>query len=419
MNKLTSLPYELQFEILFNLSHADIINYCLTNKAAAIIATDALFWKQLAGKEGIPESLMTIKTMSPSQRYAELFKFKDCLTTGFDVDKVLTYFLPSDDPAAIYLLNKYSDTINNDLIIELLSLAISMKAKRVLKRLYIIIVSRVQTLTDQEFDELRVIIETLGRMGLIKPLIYLLNGLKALDQNIHCNSLIHLAHYGELKPINKILRSFHYNSMHFNEALDLLIDYRNITLIKYLLERYPGNVENLNRCGFSAVWNQEIAEIFLAYGYSSYTYWLESAILNGPFQFMTWILDNFKFTTDVLNYSLMTAVMCSGLAEIKALVEAGATNLNEVLYIEYMTSSTPEIINYLLDNGANKELTIVNSIAKTISAGSLSNEDIATVKFIIKTGVNLGLLLDLADKLKPKNLSSTVNMVLKRAIGED
>lgn len=77
LDYLTTLLVELQQEIMMHLSYNDIIKYCSTNRIAAKVCQDNIFWKNEARHEGLFLHLLDNISL---EGYRELINYKDCST---------------------------------------------------------------------------------------------------------------------------------------------------------------------------------------------------------------------------------------------------------------------------------------------------------------------------------------------------
>lgn len=243
MNDLESLPLEVQYKILLDLSYDDIINYCKANHLTASICKDEYFWRQKAKLDGFPQWLMG--NTNPHYRYKQLLDYGDCLRGNVAFDCFNRAINARDRSAILYMLQ---GNVNFNVSILILPALINGNMGDIAETLLVRIKNRLlerkprrYPLTSHlNYPQLMSLINTLniaGESGQYNIIMYILTQLEDLPGQ---EALPYLVKSGNLSLIEKIINDFNPDERIFNDAIRrLLTDDIDRAILYYLFERHP------------------------------------------------------------------------------------------------------------------------------------------------------------------------------------
>lgn len=396
MDYLTSLPYEVQENILHALPDEDIVKYCKLNQNTRELCDDVSFWKERVRKLGLPDYLLNTENTSGQDRYLQLRKYGGCLVNDNDIDDCFRTALDNNDISILKYL-----TSKNPSIILILRAIDKLVGKQNINFLLNNLKDRYNELTPQNANYLaHNIANKLAIIGNVNNIIYIFKNILP-TYNDYGDILGLVVKNNNLNQLKILLSSLSFDANSFNRALVEAVD--NPEIFNYLLTNYPGDKKSLNLVsviGLNPKLN--LLKKLISYGFDNFDDALLTAVNDQYIDTVSYLLDIHDFSDEVLSAALDIAIRNVDLPMINQLLDV-ITNinlLNLTLFTINATYDDPKlmIINEVLINaGATPEAAIIIGIKKVFDAGTFNRMAPKTgVSKLIKLGVDKRVLYEQA-----------------------
>lgn len=292
---LTTLPYELQMEILISLPYQTIINYCSTNKTAAVIRNDKGFWKRKARLEGLPDQLVEHSRLNYSQRYYDLSKYGSLFKDG-NIDACLYgAILNADIDLVQYLIREYDVRIRIKTIINAMTMSVTNGYSKIYNLLFDVLSSRELNSPKLNFYRL---VEELSKNLWIDELIDLMWIIFNFHPDVYHITLVYAVPKANRSILIKLVDNFLYDAEDYNEAFGEALYYNNAEAVDYLLELNPEAVDNID---ISSISDINIIKVLLQHNYDQVEI-LRKFIRMCDWDDVNWFLSNI---TDIFDYNIV------------------------------------------------------------------------------------------------------------------
>lgn len=284
---LSKLPYELQENIISNLSDEDLVSYFKINKSAYSLSKNGSFWNKRAKKMKIPNELLISNIISMNLYFKSRW-YVDMLTRNWE-KALLLAVKDNDIPIIDFILTKTPSL--KRLIKIIYNVIPGADAIRLIDEIY----NKRDILTFGDKWLLCNLVDKMAELSCATEIIYISN---KIIPDIPTQSLEISVTSGNFDLTQILIKNILYYYSQYNTAIHRALEIKRYDIFEYLVDNYPVDGSNLNLLftAYPLPLTIDVINKLISKGFTNYTNLLYIAVRDKDHDIVNYLLNNHNFS---------------------------------------------------------------------------------------------------------------------------